>query len=95
MTDFVRILEPTGYVHVVERSRAPRPVSLEGLRPGILENTKANARLLMETMVDALRDRLKLQPSSIGTKPVAGPPSAAVVATLRENSDFVVVGTSD
>ncbi len=95
MAETVRVFDPTGHVLVTEVEAAARPASLDGLRPGILENRKANARFLMETMVEALRERAELGALTVGSKPVAGPPSAAVMKELTENCDFVLVGSSD
>lgn len=90
-----RVFDPTGHVHVTEVSPAARPTSLDGLRPGILENRKANARALMEAMVESLRERIDLGPLTVGSKPVAGPPNKATFNELALNSDFVLVGSSD
>lgn len=90
-----RVFDPTGHVHVTEVSPAARPASLDGLRPGILENRKANARALMEAMVDTMREQLDLGPLTVGSKPVAGPPSKATLNELVNNCDFVLVGSSD
>jgi hypothetical protein len=95
MAETVRILSPVGQTFVTEVAAAPRPASLAGLRPGILENRKANARLLMETMVDGLRERVGLAATTIGSKPVAGPPPPSTFDLLVRNSDFIVVGSSD
>ncbi len=95
MSDTIRILSPVGHVRVTEVTAANRPLSLVGLRPGVLENRKANARLIMETMVDGLRGRMDLGPLTVASKPVAGPPSRSVVETLTTNCDFVLVGSSD
>lgn len=95
MADKITILDPSGHVRIQEHQLADRPTKLEGLRPGVLENRKANARLIMETMVDGLRPRLHLRPTTTGSKPVAGPPSTDLVRLMRESCDFVVVGSSD
>ena len=95
MTDTVRVFDPTGHVRVTEVEAAPRPAGLDGLRPGILENRKANARLLMESMVDVLRERANLGALTVGSKPVAGPPSTATAKELAENCDFILIGSSD
>ena len=95
MVETIRVFDPTGHVRVTEVEAALRPASLEGLRPGILENRKANARLLMETMVAALAGRVDLGALTVGSKPVSGPPSDGVFKTLQENCDFVLVGSSD
>ena len=57
MPDTIDVLSPLAHVAVREATPALRPQSLEGLRPGILENRKANARLLMQTMVERLGER--------------------------------------
>lgn len=91
----VRVFDPTGHPFVEEHSLARRPESLAGLRPGILENRKANARLLMESVVEAMRERIDLGALTIESKPVAGPPSRATMRSLTENCDFVLVGSCD
>ena len=95
MAETVRVLSPTGQVYVREVSGAARPSTLERLRPGILENGKANARLLMEEMVAGLGKRHPLGDLTVGSKPVAGPPSPSTFDKLVRNSDFIVVGSSD
>ena len=95
MADSIRILDPAGHTFVQEVALARRPRSLAGLRPGVLENKKANARLLMESMVDGLRGRISLGPTTTGSKPVAAGPSKETVELLRRQTDFVVVGSSD
>ncbi len=95
MANTVRILSPVGHARIPEMEAAARPASLEGLRPGILENRKANARVLMEAMVEALRGRASLGDLTVERKPVAGPPSRAAVERLTSQCDFVLVGSSD
>lgn len=95
MSETVEILSPLAHVAVREASAAERPSSLDGLRPGILENRKANARVLMEAMVDGVRRRAKLGELTVGSKPVAGPPSESTVAALREGADFLLIGSCD
>jgi hypothetical protein len=95
MAETIRVFDPTGHVRIAEVEAAARPASLAGLRPGILENRKANARLLMESMVAALREQVDLGALTVGSKPVAGPPPAAVFKKLTQNCDFVLVGSSD
>ena len=91
----VTVLDPQAHVAVREASAAPRLRSLQGLRPGILENRKANARLLMETMIDGLRRRTELGPLAVGSKPVAGPPSQSTIDALRNDADFLLIGSCD
>lgn len=91
----VTVYDPRGHARVVAVEAAPRPSALDGLHPGVLENRKANARLLLESMVEGLRAFAPLGATTTGGKPVSGPASRATMATLVEGCDFVVVGSSD
>lgn len=95
MSDSITVFDPRGHARVVEQQTAPRPDDLDGLRPGVLENRKANARLLLESMVDNLRGTADIGATTTGSKPVAGPASRSTMAMLTEECDFVVVGSSD
>ena len=95
MPDTIEILNPQAHVAVHEATAAPRPTSLDGLRPGILENRKANARLLMETMVERLGERFDLGDLVVGSKPVGGPPSDSTIDALRNDADFLLIGSCD
>jgi len=86
---------PVDAILVEDRLRDVNPATLDGLRPGILENGKANARLVMETIVDGMREHFRLGELTVGSKPVAGPPSDSTVNLLKGNCDFMVVGSSD
>ena len=91
----VRVLTPFTNVHVQLKTMAPRPASLEGLRPGILENSKPNAQLLMEAWIEGMRQNVKLGDLTIGHKAVTTPPSRETLDLLERNCDFVLVGTGD
>ncbi len=95
MTQTIEVLSPLAHVAIHEASAAPRPTSLDGLRPGILENRKANARLLMETMVEQLGERYQLRELVVGSKPVGGPPSDSTIDALRNGADFLLIGSCD
>ena len=91
----ITVFDPRGHARVVAQQAAPRPDDLDGLRPGVLENRKANARLLLESMVENLRATADIGATTTGSKPVAGPASRSTMAMLTEECDFVVVGSSD
>ena len=91
----IQVLTPFTNVHTPSKSMAPRPASLEGLRPGILENSKPNAQLLMEAWIEGLRGEVALGELTIGHKPVTTPPSRETLELLEKNCDFVLVGTGD
>jgi hypothetical protein len=90
----IRIFDPHGHAFAQERTLAARPRSLAGLRPGILENRKPNVRLLLTSMVEAMRTEVDLGEVVIEDKPIAGPPSRRNMERLRD-CDFVLVGSAD
>ena len=89
-----RLRAPGQYLHAAE-TRPRRPKSLNGLRPGVLENSKHNAQLLMEMIVEGLRGQAELGPLTVGHKGVTLPPSQETIELLKQNCDFVLVGTGD
>ncbi len=91
----ITVFDPRGHARVIAQQTAPRPAALDGLRPGVLENRKANARLFLESIVENLRATDAIGVTTTGSKPVAGPASRATMAMLTEECDFVVVGSSD
>ncbi len=91
----VRVLSPVTNSYTPPKARPARPTSLAGLRPGVLENSKHNAQLLMELMVEGLRERVDLGVVTVGHKGVTLPPSQETIELLKKNCDFVLVGTGD
>ena len=91
----VRVLSPISTTFTPSKTRPPRPKALAGLRPGLLENSKHNAQLLMELMIEGLRETVELAPTVIGHKGVSLPPSRQTVEMLKRECDFVLVGTAD
>lgn len=91
----VRVYDPTAPSIAARGSLAPRPGDLEGTVAGILDNGKANAGLLMAGIVDHLRSRYGVRDVIVRSKPVAGPAAPQVVRDLKENCDFVLVGSAD
>jgi hypothetical protein len=93
--DTLRVLAPLANTYTPPKARPSRPTSLAGLRPGILENSKHNAQLLMELIVDGLRGETELGAVTIGHKGVTLPPNRETIELLKQNCDFVLVGTGD
>ncbi len=91
----IRAFDPTGHARVIPVEPAPRPTSLEGLRPGVLTNRKMNAQLLLESMMGVLAERVSLKDLTLESKPSNGPPISRVVDSITGNCDFALVGTSD
>ena len=91
----IEVLNPRGRVHQAAIPLAPRPASLDGLRPGILENRKANAKLLLERLVEGLRERHELGPTAMRSKNASAPAPGSVIDAFASEADFVLVGSCD
>jgi hypothetical protein len=93
------ILDPTG---LSERpatdalTLAPRPANLSGVKIGLLENGKQNARRLLEDVADVLRERYGAGESQLRRKEIfSQPASPELVAELSRESEVVVIGVGD
>jgi hypothetical protein len=90
----VTLYDPTAEPRSTAVTLAPRLTSLQGRRAGILDNGKANAGTLMLAVAEELRRDHGVADVLLREKPVAGPPSEAVVRDLS-TCDFVLVGSAD
>ena len=88
------LYDPTAEPRILVAGLAPRLLSLEGTRAGILDNSKANAGTLMLAVVRRLKERYGVRDVVKREKGIAGPPSAAILADLT-TCDFVLVGSAD
>ena len=93
------ILDPTG---LTERptadalTLAPRPANLGGVKIGLLENGKQNARLFIEDVADVLRERYGAGEVTLRRKEVfSAPAPPELVDELSAASDVVVIGVGD
>jgi hypothetical protein len=93
------ILDPTG---LSSRETAPgltlaaRPTELTGVRVGLLENGKQNARRFLEDVADILRERYGAGAVTLRRKEnFAQPAPGALVDELGAESDAVVIGIGD
>jgi hypothetical protein len=67
----MEILDPVGGSSAESRARAPRPRSLRGAIIGVLDNSKPNARVLLEHVARALADKLGARDVKRWRKPLA------------------------
>lgn len=91
----IKVYDPTAASSVRGTTLAPRLPDLNGRVAGILDNGKANAGVLMKAVVQQLREEHGVRDAVVRTKPVAGPASAETVRVLKEQADFVLVGSAD
>jgi len=76
------ILDPAGRSTAATRALASRPASLKGAVIGLLDNSKPNARALLESVARALRERFKAREVRVWRKP--GSSEGARPAVLDE-----------
>jgi hypothetical protein len=75
---------------------AQRPADLSGARVGLLENGKQNARLFIEEVAEALRERHGAGEVTLRRKEIfSAPAPPELVDELSGASDVVVIGVGD
>jgi hypothetical protein len=91
----IKVYDPTAPSSVKGSRLAPRLPGLRGRVAGVLDNGKANAGVLMTAIAEELKARHGVRDVILRTKPVAGPASPETVKILKEQTDFVLVGSAD
>ena len=82
MMSAMEILDPVGSTSAVSRTLAPRPARLTGVVIGVLDNSKPNARVLLEGVARALAQKVGARDVKVWRKP--GASIGATVAVLDE-----------
>ncbi len=93
----VQLVDPTG-VDPGERplALAPRPVTLQGKRLGLLDNSKANSDVILHTMARLLDAQYGFADVFYTRKHSASlPPHPEVLADLYRHADIVITGIGD
>ncbi|HYV60243.1 MAG TPA: hypothetical protein VFA62_09270 [Acidimicrobiia bacterium] len=92
----IRIASPEGGVLRRQANLSALPESLDGLTVGVLENGKPNARLLLQTVADALAEQVGTRVGPvIGKHSAAEPADAEVLDNLRRTAQVVLTGSGD
>ena len=92
----MQILSPEGAVGTAPHALAPSPTVLTGLRVGVLDNGKPNARPLLEHLAGRLAERAGATVSIVvGKGTAATPAEPEVIEQLRDGADLVVTGSAD
>ena len=74
----------------------PRPERLQGLRVGLVENTKHNSKTLLLKIADRLNRQYGTQTGNLVTKASAGHPvSDSAIRDFADTADVVVAGIGD
>ncbi|HKA62164.1 MAG TPA: hypothetical protein VKH83_07045 [Methylomirabilota bacterium] len=78
----MEILDPVGSAIATSRAPAPRPGSLQGAVIGVLDNSKPNARALLDGVARALAEKVGARDVRVWRKP--GASIGATAAVLDE-----------
>ena len=91
-----RVYDPRGVVRAEQKALAPRVRSLDGLRLGILDNTKWNANKLLREMRDRLQAAHRLGAVNYYRKESFSRFAAPeLIATIRAENDIVLTAIGD
>ena len=92
----IQIYDPTTEVDARRINYAPRPKSLQGLRIGLVDNTKHNSDQLLLRIAGILEREHGAKAHLIRRKKSAGAaPHAEIVDELKAGCDVIVAGVGD
>jgi hypothetical protein len=75
---------------------APRPQSLNGLKVGLVENTKHNSDVLLLKIAERLKEKFDIEMALLHRKKSASDYVAdEAIDELKKKSDFVIAGIGD
>ena len=91
------ILSPEGSSSQKQHQLAPRRFStLDGLRLGLLGNSKLNADAVLLAVADLLEERYAIESVFVRSKPTFSKPATEeMVDEMLQNADVVVTGVGD
>lgn len=91
------ILSPEGTANHGNYHLAPRRFdSLDGVRLGLLGNSKLNADAVLLALGDLLQERYALKSVFVRSKPSFGKPAPDnIVQEMVDNSDVIITGVGD
>jgi hypothetical protein len=96
MMSGMEILDPVGSTSAASRTLAPRPASLAGAVIGVLDNSKPNARVLLEGVARALAQKVGARDVKIWGKPGASiGATAAVLDEIAAQCGAVLTASAD
>jgi hypothetical protein len=90
------LINPTTEAIIAPFDGAPRLPTLAGTRLGVIDDSKRNADVLLEELVDLLRTRYEISDVKWHRKPSASKPAdPEVIRELAESCDSVIVAVGD
>jgi hypothetical protein len=92
----ITVYSPEGPSGTLPRKLAAAPATLAGVRLGVLDNRKPNARLLLEHLAETLAQRTGARVSLVTAKANAAVAcEAQVLGQLRQEADVILTGSAD
>jgi hypothetical protein len=92
----MEILDPTLETPLASVTYPPRPASLQGLRVGLVENTKHNSDRLLQKIGDVLKSEYGVAETRMWRKHNASVPAdAEIIGELSQSCDVMVAGIGD
>jgi hypothetical protein len=97
ITDLDAILSPEGASSATRQQVAPRRFrTLDGVRLGLLGNSKLNADAVLLAVGDLLKERYAVESVFVRSKPTFSKPAPdELVQQMLDNADVVVTGVGD
>jgi hypothetical protein len=91
------ILSPEGTSHTKQRQLAPRRFkSLDGVRLGLLGNSKLNADAVLLAIGDLLKEKYAIESVFMRSKPTFSKPAPdELIDEVVRNADVVLTGVGD
>ena len=92
----LEIFDPTVSPVQEPISYAPRPKSLQGLKVGLVENTKHNSDVLLLKIAERLKRQFGIEMVALHHKKSASDyVTDETIADLKQNADFAIAGIGD
>ena len=93
----VILVDPTGHnLNTTSLHISPRPSGLQGKRLGLLDNTKANAEVILRKIADILDAKYEFSEIYYTKKHSSNlPPKPEVLSNLHLYADLVIAGVGD
>jgi hypothetical protein len=90
------VFDPRGVVETEPLALSQRPATLDGLRLGVLDNTKWNANRLLRKTVAKLREQISLTAVNYYRKEsFSKEADPALIAAITAHNDIVVTAIGD
>ncbi len=92
----IDLFDPTTLPEKAPIDYVERPESLQGLKVGLVENTKFNSKTLLLKIADRLSQRYDMEMGHLVTKASPGHPvSDAAIQDLKNKVNVVLAGIGD